>query len=201
MGLQRGALSEVMRVADNNWAIFRAEDSVRPADTSDPVIMARIRNHIFTYERGRAEDWVIREAEQFAAEVRDRDFDSVVADRGMIKRTFGPLPINFGNAALFPSVLASGIPELSNQGSNELFWQAAFSTPLNTPSIPVVLGPNVMVFFPLEEVEANEEDIELIQRFFSFWLSNIAEQDFRSFFLNHEKLDDRFMDMFARLFL
>ena len=124
------------------------------------------------------------------------DFDSAVLEWEMIKNTFGPIPINFGDVALFPSVSSTGLSELNNVEANELFWRAAFSTPLNTPSSPVVLGSNVVVFYPLEEVEANEEDVDLIGLFYDYWLSTTAEQEFRSYFLNNEKLDDRFWDVF-----
>jgi len=199
--LERGYLSEVIKISDNNWAIFRAEERVRPADTSDPVAMDKIRNYMLGYERGRVEDWLIAEAEKFITSVRAADFDSAVIERGMTKKTFGPLPINYGNAVLFPSVSSSGVSELSNAGNNERFWQVAFSTPLNSPSSPVVLGSDVVVFYPLEETEANPEDIDLIDMYYSYWLSSSAEEDFRSFFLNNEKLDDRFWDVFQRFFL
>jgi hypothetical protein len=158
--------------------------------------MDKIRNYMLTYERGRAEDWLIGVAEQFSASVRETDFDSAAADRGMIKKTFGPLPLNYGDITLFPSVSSSGISELNDAANNDRFWQAAYSTPLNTPSAPVVLGSNVVVLYPLEEVEADSDNIALIEMYYSYWLSTTTEQEFRSFFMNNEKFDDRFWDVF-----
>ena len=63
MRLERGAISDVVRLMDNNWVIFRAEERVRQADIHDPVEMSRVRNHMMSIERGRAEDWLIRQAE------------------------------------------------------------------------------------------------------------------------------------------
>jgi hypothetical protein len=162
--------------------------------------MDKIRNYMLSYERGRAEDWAIGEAERFTESVKAADFDSAALDRGILKNTIGPLPINYGDATLFSSVSNSGVYEVSNAGSNEIFWQAAFSTPLNTPSAPIVIGSNVVVLYPLEETEADSEDIDLINMYYSYWISNNTEQDFRSYFLNNDKLDDRFWDVFQQLF-
>jgi len=200
MNLERGAMSGVIRFSDTNFGIFRAEERVRPANTSDPAVMEKIRNYMMTYERGRAEDWVIAEAERFIAGVRASDFDTAATERGISKRTFGPVPINYGNAILFPSISNSGVSEVSNAGSNENFWQAAFSAPVNSPSTPVVLGTNVVVLYPLEETEASSDDIDLINMYYSYWLSNNIEQDIRSYFLNNDKLDDRFWDVFQQIF-
>jgi hypothetical protein len=197
--LQSGEISEVIKISDTAWALFRSEERVRPADSSDPAAMEKIRNYIMTYERGRVEDWLLEDARKFIASVNVSDFDSAAADRGITKKSFGPLPINYGDTALFPSVSSSGINELNNVGNNERFWKAAFSAALNTPSEPVIIGANVVVFFPLEETESDPENTNLIDMYYSYWLSTSTEQGFRSFFLNNEKLDDRFWDIFQQL--
>jgi hypothetical protein len=201
--LTRGSLSSVIRLADNSWAIFRAEETVRQADIQETITMDRIRNYMMTDQRGRVEDWLISEAEKFIEYAKAVGFDSAVEDMGIFKWTFGPLPLNYGNTSLFSSVASAGISVIydeytrTNAGINEQFWQAAFTTPINTPSVPVVEGANVIVLYPLEESEADEDNIGLIETFYSsYWLPNNTNTDIRSYFLNNTKLDDKFWDIF-----
>ena len=196
IGLARGALSSAIKIGDNAWAIFRAEEPVRNADTNDAVVMEKVRGYMLSYERGRAEDWTIGEAEKFIASVNTSGFDSAAADRVMAKQTFGPLPLNYGDAILFPSVQSSGISELYYAGFNDRFWQVCFSTPIGTPSVPVVVNSNVLVILPLEETEADEDEAGFIEMYYSYFLAQSFEQDIRTHFLNNGKLDDRFWDVF-----
>jgi len=201
INLSWGELSNVVKISDSIWVIFRAEEPIRSADTNDPVIMGRIRDYLTNYERGRAEDWLINEAEKFIASTLSTDFDSAVNDRVMVKQTFGPLPLNYGNVSFFPSVSSSGVAELSSAGYNDVFWQTCFSTPLGLPSRPIVLGNNVIVLLPLEQTAADEEDFSFIQMYYMYWLTQSFDQDIRTYFMYNGKLNDRFWETFSRLFL
>ena len=202
ISLSGGELSNVVKTADNTWVIFRAEETARPADINDPNTADRIRSYVLYYERGRAEDWLIAEADKFIASViSSGDFDSAVNDRVMVKQTFGPLPLNYGDVSFFTSVASSQISELSDASYNDLFWQTCFSTPLKIPSKPIVLGNNVVVIYPLEEIEADEEETGFIATYYTYWLTQAFDQDIRSYFLSNGKLKDRFWETFSRLFL
>jgi hypothetical protein len=195
INLAKGSFSDVIRLSENTWAFFRAEEEPRQADTGDAALMAKVRNYLMGYERGRAEDWLLAEARKFIADVKENGFDSAAANRAMEKKSFGPLPVNYGSAALFPSV-PSDIPELSSAATNEIFWTIGFSTPLNSPSEPVVLGDYVAVLYPLEETVQDSEDSGFIEMYFPYWLTSSAEQTINSHFINSSKLDDRFWDVF-----
>jgi hypothetical protein len=195
INLVQGSFSDVIQLSENNWAFFRAEEEPRQADTGDAALMSKIRSYIMSNERGRAEDWLIAEAQKFNADAREKSFDSALADRAMEKKSFGPLPVNYGDTAIFPSV-TSDAPELNGAGTNENFWRAGFTTPLNVPSEPVVIGDNVVVLYPLEETSQDPESAGFIEMYFSYWLSNASEQTINSHFLTSGKLDDRFRDVF-----
>ena len=201
INLPWGSLSNVIRISDNTWALFRIEEPIRPADTNDAVIMDRIRNYIMDYERGRAEDWVIGEAENFIASANETDFSGAAADRAMDKQFFGPLPLNYGDVSFFTSVSSTGLSDLSYAGYNDMFWQACYATPLNTISSPIVIGSNVLVIYPLEEINADEDETGFIRDYYTYWLSQSFDQDIRSYFLNNGKLDDRFWERFSSIFL
>ena len=138
INLASGELSELMETA-GGWIFFRAEEAGYPADLSDPAQRERVQNYIMVNSRGQVEDWLIAEAEKFVSLAKETGFDEAISAGDITKRSFGPLPLNYGNAALFGSVSSAGIPELTNAGANQFFWKAAFSTPIKSISNPVVV--------------------------------------------------------------
>ena len=139
-----------------------------------------------SYERGQVEDFFLNQADAFIGEVNEYGFDEALNQRSLEKRTFGPLPINYGGAPLFNSLAYSSVPEISNAGTNENFWQTAFSTPLLTPSKSLVIGNNVVILYPLEETEADERNTEYIETAYSsYLLSSFMDENIRAYFLNN----------------
>jgi peptidyl-prolyl cis-trans isomerase D len=200
MNLGRGEVSELVKAA-SGWSIYRVNETVRRVDLSDSSQNTRIRNYLMSFMRGIPEDWMISKAEKFSEQVRANGFDAAIADAGLTKNSFGPIPLNYGNSALMGSVRSSGIPELENAGDNQFFWKAAFSTPLNSPSSPLVIGDNIIVLYPLEEMPAEENEIELIKSYYSYWISLAIEDSFRLYFLTNKKMDDRFFETFYSLWM
>jgi hypothetical protein len=198
LALQKGEYSDIVKL-DSGWAFFRVEEAAAPADPDDPGTREKIRSYMWTFERGRMEQWAIARAEEFSALVRDRGFEAALIEPSLGKRSFGPLAVNYGGVDLFSSLAAQGVGEITGADTDEYFWATAFSTPLRTPSIPLVQGRSVLVLFPLEEMEADETTIQNIESTLtSYWLSYNAEQNLRTFFLNSEKLVDRFNDTYRR---
>jgi len=198
INMPRRELSELIK-NNSGWAIYRVNETVRMADLNDASEKSRIRNYMINYLRGVTEDWVISSAEKFCNQVRESGFDAAIIASGLTKQSFGPLPLNYGNFSLLSSVRSSGIPELENAGDNQFFWKAAFSTPLNSPSTPLVIGDNVIVLFPLEETSAEEDEMEFIKAYYPYWMSSTIDNSFRQYFLLNEKMDDRFFDTFFSL--
>jgi len=198
INLSRGSLSDLVRVS-TGWAFFRAEEAVQPADTGDPAQRDKIRSYIMNNLRGRAEDWLTAEAEKFIAQVREKGFQDAVSNENVIKQSFGPIPVNYGSSALFSTVESTGIPELRNASTNQFFWRAAFSTPLESPSNPFVFENSVMVLYPVEESDADESTIEQIESYYPYRTRENMDQAFRTYFLSNEKLDDHFDETFGRL--
>jgi len=198
MNLARGEISDVLKVT-GGWAFYRADEVARPVDLSDQSQKTTVRNYIYRFLRGQAEDWVIAEAEKFSEQVREKGFDEAIAAGNLSKNNFGPVPLNYGNSALFNSISSSGIPELQKAGDNQFFWKAAFSTPLNSPSVPIVLDDTVIVLFPLEESSADDSEISLIESYYSYWVSGSTESAYRSYFLNNKKMDNRFDETFGKI--
>jgi hypothetical protein len=200
LALGKGDYSDMVKL-DSGWAFFRVEDAPYAADTGDAAVLEKVRSYIREFERGRMEDRAIARAEEFIAQAAESGFDGAVIEQSLEKRHFGPVPVNYGELDLFTTLASFQVGELSGAASDENFWRTAFSTPLNTPSSPLVLGNNVLVLFPLEESSADESVPGNIESLLSsYWLSYNAEQTIRSFFLNNEKLEDRFFETYLRYF-
>jgi hypothetical protein len=199
INLTRGEMSDLVKL-ESGWAFFRAEESSYPVDVYDPLQREKIRSYIMNNIRGRVEDWLTSEAEVFSARAREIGFDAAVEAAYIEKFTFGPIPVNYGDTyLLFGTVRSAGIPELENAGTNTFFWRAAFSTPLNTVSAPVVVGNNVMLLYPLEETSAQEDEVQMIESYYPYWMGDSAEYSYRYYFLTNEKLDNRFAETFGKI--
>ena len=200
LALGKDQLSNVINI-DKNWIIFRAEETVQPVDTNDPSIIDRVRSYIQTFELSRMEDWAINEADKFITLVNEKGFDEAVFENNLTRKSFGPIPINYGNVDLFESLSSASIPELSASSDNENFWKAAFGTKINTPSEPLVQGSNVLVLYPTGEEQADQEAIESIKTAYeNYWINNTVTETTRQHFFNSSKMDDRFYEAFQRIF-
>jgi hypothetical protein len=199
--LAKGEYSDVIKL-ETGWVFFRAEEDPYPADLTDFANQQKVLSYISSFERGRMEDWAIAQAESFIELAKDNTFDQAVFFQGLEKNHFGPVPANYGNVEIFSSLASANVQALSGADTNESFWKAAFSTPLQTPSSPVVQGSNIVVLFPLEESTAEDTITDYIASTLSgYWLSSNSEQSMRSYFLNSDKLEDRFFETYLRVFM
>lgn len=206
----RGEYSPIVKVP-SGWAFFRAEDAPYPADIGDTSLQEKIRSYMTGFERGRIEDWLINEAQDLIVQIRETDFDTALTQKGLEKRSFGPLPLNYGGDTIYysgysllTSLASFSVPEFIYTGvdTNENFWQEAFFTPLNTPANPLVLGNYVVVLYPREEIPEDEGAIDTIETSYSsYWLSYITSRGIRSHFLKSDKLEDRFENTFITYLL
>ncbi|MDR2742840.1 MAG: SurA N-terminal domain-containing protein [Treponema sp.] len=198
--LTKGSLSPTVKVPAG-WAFYRAEEDPLPADLEDAAAVEKVRAYLVEFERGRMDDWLIAQAESFITLVKERDFDAAVDEKGLTKGSFGPLPMNYGDSMLFKSLSSSSVSELSGAVGNENFWRTAFSTPLMSPSTPLIIGDNALVLFPREETAAEESALESINSSYSsYWVNNNMNQSIRTGFLQSKRLEDNFYETFNRYF-
>ncbi|MDR1419426.1 MAG: peptidylprolyl isomerase [Treponema sp.] len=195
--LGAGTYSGIIKVP-SGWAFFRAEEAPHAAVMEDELSKQKIRSYLREYEGGRMADWAEGEALAFIALVDEYGFAEAANQKNIARRSFGPLPVNYGSVELFPSLETASITELLPGATDENFWLTAFSTPLYTPSEPVVLGRNVLVLFPLEESGDDESSANLIESYVSYWISLLARQSIRSHFLTRDVFEDGFMQAYRR---
>jgi hypothetical protein len=197
IGLGKGEISQAIPVP-GGWAFFRVEEAAAPANMGNTALLDKVRSYITTFERGRMEDWLIKDAEALGALIREEGLSEALYRRGLKERSFGPLPINYGDNPLFTSLLSFRdsqgqiMIELYYAMENEEFWSTAFFSPLNTPSAPLVLGDSVVLLFPKEETENTGKAADLESSYSSYMAGGIANLSIRSYFTTHKKLEDRF---------
>jgi hypothetical protein len=199
--LARGAYSDIMKM-DSGWSFFQANDAVQEADPSDSAVLEKVRSYVRNYERGRMEDWAIAQADDFIKLANELGFEEALSERELEKRSFGPIPLNYGSVDLFTTLASQSVTELSPAAHDENFWKVAFSTPVESLSRPVVQGSNVLVLFPREETEAEESAIEsIVSVYNSYWLSYVSELALQQHFMNSPKMEDKFFDIYFRYFM
>jgi parvulin-like peptidyl-prolyl isomerase len=187
---------------DAGWFFFRCEEPAQEADLSDPAVMAKVKYYLRDNEYSRMENWAIEKANVFIALVNERGFDDALSTQGLQSKSFGPVPINFGNVDLFTTLQSQSVPELAGSAENENFWKAAFSAPVGKPSQWIVQGSNVLVLFPVEEIEAEAYRQETVASNFSaYWLEYMIGQSMQQYFMNSPKMEDKFMDAYFRNFI
>jgi len=200
LNLAKGGLSPLVKVPAG-FAFFRAEDDARPSSSADKAVIAKARAYLTGFERGRIEDWLVAQAEAFSGLAAASGFDVAIKERSLSKKTFGPVPLNFGDIELYRSLASLKIPELSGASTNESFWKTAFSTPLGTVSKPVVVGDNVLVLLPTQEQAAEESAAAVIDYYYPYVAGQYAEATVRNFVLGSKKFEDRFFETFLQNFM
>jgi len=201
IALAKDEYSDIIKTG-SSWAFFYANDTIQDADPSDPAVMDKVRSYVRNYERGRMEDWAVAQAESFVALANETSFADALTAQGIQKRSFGPIPLNYGSVDLFTTLSSQSVTELASSDSDENFWKTAFSTPIESPSKPVVQGSNVLVLLVTEETEIEAEAIDSIVSIFnSYWLSYATQSALQQHFMNSPKLEDKFLDIYFRYFM
>ena len=195
-----GEMSDLVATPFGGWAFFRANQPAISMDIDNLTQLNQVRSYMMENQRGRIEDWLIREAENFTSRARTSGFDTAAWDAGLHLQTFGPIPLNYGDSELFTAIASTGVQELEYAGRNIFFWELAFSTPLNSVSIPRVIEGNVIVLYPFEEIYLDDDEIRSIIDFYPAWLNQSNDFLIRSYFLNNPKLDNQFDQAFGILY-
>jgi parvulin-like peptidyl-prolyl isomerase len=201
ISMAKGDYSNVIKTAAG-WFFFRCEDAAQEADLTDPTVMEKVKSYLRNFERGRMENRAIEKANDFIALANEHGFDEALSMQGLESRSFGPVPVNYGNVELFTTLQSQSAAGLAGAEENENFWKAAFSTPVGKPSAWIVQGSGVLVLLPVEEIEAEASRLETVASNYSaYWLEYIIGQSIQQFYLNSPKMEDKFMDVYFRYFV
>jgi parvulin-like peptidyl-prolyl isomerase len=200
LNLTPGGISPVVKVP-SGWAFYRLEQPLQNAQPNDSAVIAKARSYIVGFERGTIEDYLMKKANALTTEAQTVGFDKAIATQGLTKKSFGPVPINYGDVELYKSLASFKLKELAGASTSEAFWKTAFTTPLKTPSKPVVVGDNVLVLLPTDEKTTEENAASLIDYYYPYIAGQYSQQTLQNYFMGSKKLKDNFFDTFLRTFM
>jgi hypothetical protein len=206
--LKKDELSPVLKTAAGGWVIFKANADPSPADLSQGSVLAAVKSYLNGRERGVIEDWAIAQAK--AATVSASSFEAGAKKAGATIKTFGPFPLNYGDAEvsfygqrapLFKSIETKDNPELAGASSNEKFLTAAFSLAPGTVSEPFVLGDNVIVLKGKESGTTKDAELSQIDFAYLYFCQGGVSEELRDLFMKSPKLQDDFGKVFSKYFV
>lgn len=207
VSLAEKALSPVIKTSAG-WTIFRAESAAAAPDTANKAVLDKIRARLNDTERGVIEDWLIARANEFALAAGTGDFTAAAERFGAQTLDFGPVPVNFGDNALFPTLSPPNTTpnhELGVAANSENFWKTAFSTAVGAVSAPFVIDASlnsVVVLQPLSETADDEEAADNARAEFLAGFASYETQDeiLRDTVVNSDKFRNEFSARYFEVF-
>jgi hypothetical protein len=198
--LEPGAYSDLVETP-YGWAVYQSNGPVRPADFSSEATVDRVRNYILVNERGLVEDHFLAQGRQFAA-LASEDFQGTAAQEGKTAHQTDYFPINYGELDFLKSIRTiDGAPYLQAVAGNERILTALFSLGENEISEPLVTGNNVAVFTLEGERSAPESVTDRIPGNVESIINRMTDRQTRNLFMNSDKLENNFMQVFSSVFL
>jgi hypothetical protein len=208
--LKTGDLSPVFKTAAGAWAFFKADAETAPADFSQPVQLAAVRDYMNRRERGTIEDWAIAKAKEIAA-AGSGGFEAAAKKAGFPAKTVGPFPLNYGDVSvylptygqsmpLFKTVAPSNNPDLSGASTSEKFLTAAFSLAPGAVSDPFILGDKALVLKVKEASASKDDETGMIDYLYPSFFGTKAQTEAHDLFMKSPLLKDNFSRVFFKYF-
>jgi parvulin-like peptidyl-prolyl isomerase len=208
--LPAGEVSDVLKIADKTWDLFKVNTAITEAALQDPATREEIRSYVKNNERGMMETWAIEQAKAFAAAAPTGSMAAAAAKAGAKAGSAGPFPINWKSPSfafygqsmpLFGTIDTSKAPELTGAQDDEKFFSTVFSLTPGTLSEPLVLGNEVLVVKVTAESEAKKEDTSMLAFAYPYFYQGTFEPELKNHLLtNNPKFKDEFAAMFAKIF-
>lgn len=186
------------------YAIYRCDEPAREPDLQDSAQIESIRSYLIRNEKGRVEDYFISRAQELAGAARENDSLQSAAnqfDRQLRETAY--FPINYENAMFLKPIRSAegGQTPLSQAGSNQRILTALFSLQEGEYSEPLIMGNSVVVASLVDERPAPEEMTKRLDSYYSYINRNYLQRDIRRVFLQSDKLEDNFMQVFSQYFM
>jgi len=203
--LAEGEISPVLPGrTEDVFYLFRADSRVIEPDFSDADTLATVRIYLITRERGRVEDYLLAQADQFTVAASQSDFRTAAADLDLTVHATEWFPINFRNSASPRTVRVAGDqPLLAGAEEFEDFFQQGFALQrIGDVSAPVRLSDQVIVLSLLDERELPQEQLRnevLGESVFGWFTERAVNADLWSWVNTNGLLEDNFPQAFAAI--
>ena len=183
------------------FTIYRCDNAAIAPDFNQPEALASVKSYVQRFEKGLIEDYLISEAETFRLQARDSSLPQAAQIWRKPVYATDYFPVNFGNEFYFKSLSAPEYPGFNSAASSETALSALFSLPENIISAPIILDETIIVAKLVEERNAPEDDLTILDLYYPYIVQQFKEQHLTSGILSSDKLEDNFYPVFARLFL
>jgi hypothetical protein len=199
--LGRGEISDLIETS-YGWVIYRCDEPAVAPDLENPEEIDAVRSYLIQNERGLVEDYFIDRAKTFIEAAKKSGFGIAARQNDLEAITTNYFPINYGGSFFLKTIESeNGSALLSNAQSNERVLKDLFSLEEKGITEPFVLGNSIVVAQLLDEREAPEEELRQIESYFPYIVATFRNQEIRNHFLQSDKLEDNFMQVFARYFM
>ncbi len=199
--LENGEISELIETSFG-WAIYRSDSTAEQADLTDPNELDTVRSYLIQNRRGDVENYFIDRANVFIENARTDGFSTAAAGNDLDVRTTNYFPINYGGSFFLKTIQSednNGL--LGNAQSNSRILKTLFALEEESYTEPFVLGQAIVVAQLIDERTVPAEELEGIKSYYSYITSNFQNQDIQRHFLQSEKFEDNFMQIFSKYFL
>ena len=203
--LEQGELSNSVET-DFGFVFYRIDEASLDADLENVETVASIRSYLNRFERGRIEDYLLDQAENFssAAVESEGGFVSEAARRGVAVRQTNSFPINYGGAFFLKQPSIEGEAEntlLQSAIYNERFFTTLFTLESDGISEPIVLDDAVAVFRLIDSTQIEADDLEYLVSYYGYIQQQYLDQGINDFILTSDDFEDNFTPVFTELFL
>lgn len=196
--LGEGDLSPVLE-ARNGWIIYRVDEPSQPIDLENEEAVADVRSYLSSFERGRIEDYMAEQAQQFRTTALEAGFATAAARRGLTVEQTGYFPINYGNVPIFGSVNAENSDVLSRAAFRESFFVTAFGLEDGDVSQAVTLRNALVVMQLDDEREAAEDSVTFLDSYYPFLVQQYQSEELQRTLLDPQYFEDNFAQTFTRI--
>jgi hypothetical protein len=194
--LDAGSLSEVLETR-NGWVIYRVNEPAIPADLETEDGVQAVRSYMESFERGRIEDYLREQAEQFRTAAGEQSFVAAARDIGIEPSETPFFPVNYGNLPFFSRVSSAG-GELENAAFRQDFLTEAFSIAEGEVTDPYVIRDSVVVMELVEEREPATDAVAFLDSYYGSLVQQFQASQIERSLIDQEKLDDNFSQTFSR---
>lgn len=199
--LGRGEISELIETS-YGWVIYRCDEPVALPDLEDPVEIEEVRSYLIQNDRGMVEDYFLADAATFIEAAEKSGFGIAARQNDLDVVTTNYFPINYGGSFFLKTIQSDdGSTLLSSAQSNDRVLKELFSLEKKGITEPFVLGRSIIVAQLLDERHTPEEQLQQIESYFSYIVGTFRNQEIRNHFLQSDKLEDNFMQVFSRYFM
>jgi len=199
--LQEGEISPVLE-SRFGWIIYRADSPAVKLDlgeegSPDEESVQVVRDYIMQYERGRVEDYALKQSEDFRARAGEIGFLLAGLDRNLVVYQTEYFPINYQGIFFTTPVRAvnPGI-DISSASFNRDFFLTAWSLEPNQFSEAVILEDQVVVLKLEDERRQPAAESEMMSRYYSYFAYQSRETDLQGVLLAPELIEDNFSQTF-----